>query len=111
MPADFGDSLFSSSNVVKFDRKTCAESTGKLLSMSDMQAWDADRAQARIRELERLPGALLPILHALQEEFGYVHPDALPLVAHALNISAPVVTSSACRRWKYVLPDFDIATT
>ena len=26
--------------------------------MSNMQAWDADRAQARIRELERLPGGL-----------------------------------------------------
>jgi hypothetical protein len=33
--------------------------------MSNMQAWDAERAQVRIRELERLPGALLPILHAL----------------------------------------------
>ena len=49
--------------------------------MSKMQAWDADRAQARIRELEHLPGALLPILHALQEEFGYIDPDATPLIA------------------------------
>lgn len=55
--------------------------------MSDMQAWDADRAQARIRELERLPGALLPILHALQEEFGYIDPEATPLIASALNLS------------------------
>jgi formate dehydrogenase subunit gamma len=55
--------------------------------MSDMQAWDADRAQARIRELEHLPGALLPILHALQEEFGYIDPAATPLVASALNLS------------------------
>jgi formate dehydrogenase subunit gamma len=64
-----------------------AESTGKLLSMSNMQAWDAERAQARIRELERLPGALLPILHALQEEFGYIDPQATPLIASALNLS------------------------
>ena len=55
--------------------------------MSNIQAWDADRAQARIRELEHLPGALLPILHAIQEEFGYIHPDATPLIAGALNIS------------------------
>src|SRR5579862_3002975 len=55
--------------------------------MSNMQAWDADRAQARIRELERLPGALLPILHALQEEFGYVDPSATPMIANALNLS------------------------
>ncbi|MGB6943417.1 MAG: formate dehydrogenase subunit gamma [Bryobacteraceae bacterium] len=55
--------------------------------MSKMQAWDADRAQARIRELEHLPGALLPILHALQEEFGYIDPAATPMLASALNIS------------------------
>jgi len=55
--------------------------------MSEMQAWDADRAQARIRELEHLPGALLPILHALQEEFGYISSDAAPLIASALNLS------------------------
>jgi len=52
-----------------------------------MQAWDADRAQARIRELEHLPGALLPILHALQEDFGYIDAAATPLIAEALNIS------------------------
>ena len=55
--------------------------------MSTAQAWDADRAAARIKELEHLPGALLPILHALQEEFGYVDSAAVPLVAEALNIS------------------------
>jgi formate dehydrogenase subunit gamma len=55
--------------------------------MSKMQEWDAERAKARIAELERLPGALLPILHALQEEFGYIHPDATPLIAEALNLS------------------------
>jgi formate dehydrogenase subunit gamma len=64
-----------------------AESSGKLLSMSNMQAWDAERAQVRIRELERLPGALLPILHALQEEFGYIDPEATPMIASALNLS------------------------
>ena len=55
--------------------------------MSNMQAWDEDRAKTRIRELERLPGALIPILHALQEEFGYIHSDATPLIADALNLS------------------------
>ena len=55
--------------------------------MSTNQAWDADRALVRIRELEHLPGALLPILHALQDEFGYVDEAAVPLVADTLNIS------------------------
>jgi len=55
--------------------------------MSKKQPWDADRALARIRELEHLPGAMLPILHALQEEFGYVDKAAVPLIADALNLS------------------------
>jgi formate dehydrogenase subunit gamma len=49
--------------------------------------WDADRALSRIQELERLPGALLPILHALQEEFGYIDKAAVPLIASELNLS------------------------
>jgi formate dehydrogenase subunit gamma len=52
-----------------------------------MPVWNADRALARIQELEHLPGALLPILHALQEEFGYVDRVAVPMIASALNIS------------------------
>ncbi len=55
--------------------------------MNTIQTWDADRALARISELAHLPGALLPILHALQDEFGYVDSAAVPLVAEALNIS------------------------
>jgi formate dehydrogenase subunit gamma len=53
----------------------------------DAQNWDADRALSCIRELEHLPGALLPMLHALQEEFGYVDKAAVPLIAQTLNIS------------------------
>jgi len=49
--------------------------------------WDPARALVRIRELQTLPGALLPILHALQEEFGYVDDAAIPLVSQALNLS------------------------
>ena len=55
--------------------------------MANPQAWDADRALTKIRELEHLPGALLPILHALQDEFGYVDKAAVPLIADALNLS------------------------
>ena len=52
-----------------------------------MQTWDTDRALSLIQELQPLPGALLPMLHALQEEFGYVDQAAVPLLANALNIS------------------------
>ncbi len=37
-----------------------------------VKSWDVDRALALIDELKHLPGALLPILHALQDEFGYI---------------------------------------
>jgi formate dehydrogenase subunit gamma len=45
----------------------------------------------RIRRLaeERAaePGALLPILHAIQDELGYVPETAVPIVAEVLNLS------------------------
>lgn len=34
-----------------------------------------------------LPGALMPILHAVQDALGYVPPDSLTLIAHELNLS------------------------
>jgi formate dehydrogenase subunit gamma len=55
--------------------------------MSKPRAWDADRALTLIKELEALPGALLPILHALQAEFGYIDKAAVPLIADVLNLS------------------------
>ncbi len=32
-------------------------------------------------------GALLPVLHALQDRIGYVPPEAVPRIAQALNLS------------------------
>lgn len=49
--------------------------------------WNADRANALIAEHAGREGALLPILHALAEEFGYIDQAAEPLIAAALNIS------------------------
>ncbi len=46
-----------------------------------------DRALSLIRELEHLPGALLPVLHAIQGEFGYIDSSVLPLIAAQLNLS------------------------
>ncbi len=40
-----------------------------------------------IEELKGKRGPLLPILHAIQEEVGYVPNDALPLIAKKLNLS------------------------
>lgn len=50
-------------------------------------AWNAERAGAIIDEHRALRGALLPVLHALQEEFGYIDAAATPLLASALTLS------------------------
>jgi formate dehydrogenase subunit gamma len=47
----------------------------------------AARAAAIIEELKDLEGPLLPILHGIQEEFGHVPAETLPVIAEALNIS------------------------
>ncbi len=52
--------------------------------MSDRTAETARDVIARYLGQE---GALLPILHGLQHEFGYVPEETLPLVADALNLS------------------------
>ncbi|TIR36037.1 MAG: formate dehydrogenase subunit gamma [Mesorhizobium sp.] len=45
------------------------------------------RTAGIVQELKGLEGPLLPILHGIQEEFGHVPQDALPVIAEALNIS------------------------
>jgi len=49
--------------------------------------WDADLAMSVIAQHRAREGAVLPILHALQECFGYIDKAAIPLVAEALNVS------------------------
>lgn len=51
------------------------------------QPWSAERAAEIIAEHKAIEGATLVILHALQEEFGYVPEPAIPLVAEALSLS------------------------
>jgi formate dehydrogenase subunit gamma len=49
--------------------------------------WDEDVALACIRSCLDREGPLLPMLHALQEEFGYIDEAAERLIAEALNIT------------------------
>lgn len=49
--------------------------------------WNADRAASIIDAHRHLRGNLLPILHALQEEFGCIDEEAVPLLARELNLS------------------------
>lgn len=50
-------------------------------------SWDKDLALRLIEDGLGREGALLPILHALQAEFGYIDQAAEPLIAEALNIT------------------------
>ncbi len=49
--------------------------------------WSVEAGARVIAESAGVHGPLLPVLHALQDEFGYVDPAAIPLVAKALNVS------------------------
>ena len=51
------------------------------------RAWDEELANRLIEEHKAAPGALLPILHALQDAFGYIDRAAIAPIAEALNIS------------------------
>jgi formate dehydrogenase subunit gamma len=58
------------------------------MSMTSGQApWNKEVALAHIRGCLDREGPLLPILHALQEEFGYIDEAAEPLIAEALNLT------------------------
>jgi formate dehydrogenase subunit gamma len=55
--------------------------------LSQYAPWDRQTARSIITGKHSMPGALLPILHALQEEFGYIDRAAVPLIAEILNLS------------------------
>jgi formate dehydrogenase subunit gamma len=40
-----------------------------------------------IARLKDKPGALLPILHGIQDELGYIPAESIPAIADALNLS------------------------
>ena len=47
----------------------------------------ATRIEEILNEHRGMEGSLLPILHAVQADFGFVPADALPIIAKDLNIS------------------------
>ena len=47
----------------------------------------ASRTAAVVNDLKGLEGPLLPILHGIQDEFGYVPGESLPVIADLLNLS------------------------
>jgi len=55
--------------------------------LAEFEPWSAARGAAIIAAQAGREGAALPILHALQAEFGHVPKDAVPMIAAALNIT------------------------
>ena len=55
--------------------------------MSQQVDFNADLARTLIDRKRAMPGATLPILHDLMEQFGYIDDAAIPLIAEALSIS------------------------
>lgn len=51
------------------------------------RAWNQQTAENIIAAHAHLEGPLLPILHALQHEFGFISESAMRLVATGLNIT------------------------
>jgi formate dehydrogenase subunit gamma len=54
--------------------------------MTDLSL-DRETVHRIITGLKDKPGALLPILHGIQDALGYVPPDSVPLIAGELNLS------------------------
>jgi len=49
--------------------------------------FDPTAVEAIAARLKDRPGALMLILHDVQDRFGYVPRDSVPIIAHALNLS------------------------
>ena len=48
---------------------------------------DNEVLSALVARFREVPGGLLPLLHAIQSDYGYVSADAVPLIARELNLS------------------------
>ena len=51
----------------------------------------ADRVREIATELRGLRGALIPILHAVQEDLGYIDQTDIPVIADVLNLAVAEV--------------------
>jgi formate dehydrogenase subunit gamma len=49
--------------------------------------WNRDHVRDIVRTLKDRPGALLVVLHAVQDTLGYIPTDSVPLIADELNVS------------------------
>ena len=52
-----------------------------------LPAFDQAAVEAVIAQLKAMPGAMLPILHGVQDAVGYIPPQVVQLIADELNLS------------------------
>jgi formate dehydrogenase subunit gamma len=55
--------------------------------VAGFEPWSRERGAVIIARESVREGATLPILHALQAAFGYVHAEAIPMIAETLNLT------------------------
>ncbi len=55
--------------------------------MAGFEPWTRERGAVIIAAEATREGATLPILHALQGAFGYIHAEAIPMIAETLNLT------------------------
>lgn len=56
-------------------------------SSNDLSAPGEEVVDAVVAKLKDKPGALLPILHEVQQQLGYVPNESIPVIAKGLNLS------------------------
>lgn len=55
--------------------------------MNRQQVFDVAAVRSIIAERKQMTGAMLPILHGIQEKVGYIPSDAVAMIASELNVS------------------------
>ncbi len=56
-------------------------------STQAVSSWNVAAVQQIIRSQQSTAGAMLPILHGIQDLVGYVPAETVPMIADALNVS------------------------
>ncbi|MCL1487892.1 MAG: NAD(P)H-dependent oxidoreductase subunit E [Marinobacter sp.] len=62
-----------------------ADSKATVMSMPVAGDWSPEIIRREVAALQHKPGALLPILHAIQDRVGYVPEGAVPIIAEMLQ--------------------------
>ena len=54
--------------------------------MNQLSAAELDRIKAHILAHQGMPGGLMPLMHAIQDDIGYVPEEVYPLVSKAMAL-------------------------